>query len=300
MVYSEAALRAYIGACRSLFRSNAEFHELFPDLTALEQQVPGRKENLEEYWNPQLQRLAAQGTDGMLCVFDPQFPAVPPKVRRGNRPCLLFYRGNIELLQAPCRVAVIGTTRPDPSVVPREEAAVNALVKGGAVIVSGLALGCDSIAHRACLAGGGKTIAVLPSSLGHILPAANRPLAEEIVKNGGLLLTEYPAETADRYSLSGRYIARDRLEAYFSHAVLLAASNRKSDGTCGSRHAMEKAERHGIRRYAIYQPELDEDRLCMGLNRDYVEQKRAKAFIEADAAVICGTGEDPADQQSLF
>lgn len=79
---------------------------------------------------------------------------------------------------------------PDETIETRERAIVKEIVKREITIVSGLAFGCDSIAHQQAMIGG-KTIAILPSPFNDILPAKNRDLAFKIVEEGGLLITEY-------------------------------------------------------------------------------------------------------------
>lgn len=87
------------------------------------------------------------------------------------------------------------------------------MVASGAVIVSSLALGCDSIAHQQAIASKGKTIAILPGPLNDIMPAKNKNLAEDIVSNGGLLISEYLTASKSKMELNGRYQERDRLQA---------------------------------------------------------------------------------------
>ncbi|MCR8700052.1 hypothetical protein CYJ41_04035 [Campylobacter ureolyticus] len=86
-------------------------------------------------------------------------------------------------------------------------------------MLSGLANGCDSIAHKTTLERGGVTATFLPSSLKNILSKENIQLAKDIVINGGLLISEYfeNIEISNKFSLnlfSKRYIDRDRLQAF--------------------------------------------------------------------------------------
>ena len=133
--------------------------------------------------------------------------------------------------------------------------------------MSGLAEGCDTAAHEACLRCGGKTIAFLPSTISNIYPKANAPLAESIVQNGGLILTEYIAEPETRYECVRRLIERDRLQAMFAGNILLIASNLPGQGDSGSRHAMEKAKTYGAGRFVLYDRTTDADDPLFALNR---------------------------------
>ena len=82
--------------------------------------------------------------------------------------------------------------------------------------MSGLALGCDTVAHKACLARAGKTIAVLAHGLDVIYPKENIYLAEEILDKGGLLLSEHPVGVLPE---ANHYIQRNRLQSGLSNAV---------------------------------------------------------------------------------
>lgn len=130
--------------------------------------------------------------DGVIAIGDTNFPPSRGNVKNSEQPIFLFYRGNLALLNATNKnVAVIGLLNPDNDIEIIEQEVVTELVKNGATIVSGLALGCDTIAHRQALNSNGKTVAILPSPLNSIMPATNKELANEILKKDGLLITEY-------------------------------------------------------------------------------------------------------------
>ncbi|MFZ7233687.1 DNA-processing protein DprA [Avibacterium avium] len=198
--------------------------------------------------------------DGIVAIGDKNFPYLRGNIKSSDKPVVLFYKGDISLLDKNSfNIAVIGVLNPDPDTEIDERKVVSSLVAEGATIVSGLAFGCDSIAHDETLNSNGATVAVLPSPLNNILPSRNYELAVKIVENQGLLITEYYTEPENVMALSSRYIARDRLQALFSDTVLLSASyapdsidpnNPKPDS--GSRHAMEKAKEYGLKRAVIY------------------------------------------------
>ena len=113
--------------------------------------------------------------DGVVAIGDTNFPPYRGKVKNSEQPIVLFYRGDLSLLKATNKnIAVIGLLNPDKDIEIIEQAVVAELVKIGATIISGLALGCDSIAHRQTLLSNGKTVAILPSPLKNILPATNK------------------------------------------------------------------------------------------------------------------------------
>ena len=146
-------------------------------------------------------------------------------------------------------------------------------MENGLVVVGGLALGCDEMAHKTCLESNGKTIATLPSQLDKIHPTQNWGLAEEIVNKGGLLISEYYKDAISENETINRFVERDRTQAMFSKAVILIASYRKGEGDSGSRHAMEAARKYEIERYVMYNSETDRDNKQFGLNRDLVDNE---------------------------
>lgn len=208
--------------------------------------------------------------DGVVALGDADFPVVRGNVKPADRPFALFYKGDISLLNQTNRnIAVIGVLNPDDKIELTERLVTTEVLKHGATIVSGLALGCDTIAHKTALEHAGKTIAILPSPLNSIYPKENTELAERIVANGGLLITEYYDEPKNRNDMISRFVVRDRLQALFSDAVLLAASYAQNTlgNDSGSRHAMEKAKAYGIKRAVIYNDAKHRGNPMYDLNR---------------------------------
>lgn len=210
--------------------------------------------------------------DGFVAIGDADFPSCKGNVALGQQPVVLFYKGDISLLKTHC-VAVIGVLEPDTVVERRERRVVSDLIKNKITIISGLAQGCDTIAHDQTLKMNGKTIAILPSSLNNILPAVNRGLALSILNKGGLLISEYAKEPTSRSALIGRYQERDRLQALFSDVIILVASYAKNDlgKDSGSRLAMGYAREYSIQRAVIYD-DKDVDNPIYNLNREIIRE----------------------------
>lgn len=122
-------------------------------------------------------------------------------------------------------VAIIGTRK--PTVYGQEVGYRLAfeLAKRGVVIVSGLALGTDSIAHKAALDAGGTTVAVMPGGLDTVHPRSNFALAKRILQNGGALVSEYPSGTQPFRS---NFVARNRIVAAIADGVLVVEAAAKS------------------------------------------------------------------------
>ena len=171
-------------------------------------------------------------------VLDEEYPAFLHAL--GNkRPLVIYVRGNASLLRSP-GIAVIGTRAPSKHTRRIEPGLVKNLIEfTGESIISGLAMGCDTIAHAAALTCHGKTIAVLPSGFDHIFPEENRELADRIALCGSCLLSEYfPDSESSKYT----FVERDRIIAALSHTVF-AVECGKNSGTMETVKAAKNIQR---------------------------------------------------------
>ncbi len=222
--------------------------------------------------------------DGIVAIGDKLFPHIRGNVKPADKPFAIFYKGNIDLLnKSNLNVAVIGVLNPDDKIELSERMVTAKLVEHGATIVSGLALGCDTIAHKVALEQSGKTIAVLPCPLNDVVPKENQALANEIIANGGLLISEYYEAPKSRNDMISRFVVRDRLQAMFSDAIMLSASYAPNNlgNDCGSRHAMEKAKNYGIKRAVIYNEAKHGNNPMYDLNRRIFLDDRAVIRIDS-------------------
>ena len=217
------------------------------------------------------QELEEKGIN-VISVFDKNFPSLNVKLKNSENPFFFAYKGVITLLNnVDKNVAVIGVLTPTKEILEREEKVVKSLTERGFNIVSGLAKGCDTVAHSESVKNNAKTIAFLPSTIEKIYSKENIGLANEIIKNDGLLISEYVSEPKNKYESVKRFIERDRLQALYSKAVVLISSFRKGEGDSGSRHAFEKAKEYGKKRLVMFR-KSDSNDLIFGLNKDYVMQ----------------------------
>ncbi len=233
---------------------NEDYINTFPcDLQAVEQELKDKGINV-------------------ICVFDENFPSANVKLKNSEKPFFFVYKGDITLLKDfDKNIAVIGALTPTKEIEEREQKVVKSLTEKGFNIVSGLAKGCDAVAHIESIKNNAKTIAFLPSTIENIYPKENIGLAKEIINNGGLIVSEYVNEPKNKYENVKRFIERDRLQALYSKTVILIASYRKNEGDSGSRHAFEKAKEYGKKRLVMYR-ESDSNDLIFGLNKDYAMQ----------------------------
>lgn len=155
-----------------------------------------------------------------ITIDDPEYP----EKMRGidNPPQVLYALGDVSLLNEEKHSAVIGARA---ATIKGMDVAIgigNMLAQAGEVVVSGLAKGCDTGGHLGALGAGGKTIAILPYPITQIPTAQQQELAERIVANGGLLISEYEH---DRPFEEEFYGARDRLQAAMSEGLIVVESS---------------------------------------------------------------------------
>lgn len=158
-------------------------------------------------------------------------------------PSVIYCKGNIALLHSEKTVAVIGARAADKEGCDKAYQLGAEYARNGYVVVSGLALGCDTVAHWGCLDAGGATIAIVGSGLDITHPRENKVLEQAILDNGGLILSEQaPGVKAN----PTRLVARCRLQAALSDIVILAQCPARS----GSLHTMRFARKYGKQCFA--------------------------------------------------
>lgn len=150
----------------------------------------------------------------------------------------LHFLGTLPVTRQPT-VAIVGTRKPTNYGKEVTHTMAYELARRGVVIVSGLALGIDGIAHRAALEAGGTTIAVLANGLPAIYPATHRSLADEIIKKGGAIISEYEPETSAR---SYQFLERNRIVSGLADAVIVTEAATHSGTLSTVAHALEQGK----------------------------------------------------------
>lgn len=134
-------------------------------------------------------------------------------------------------------VAVVGSRKPTQYGKDMTYRLAYDLAKVGCTVISGLALGIDSIAHRAVLDAGGKTIAVLANGLDRIYPACHTQLAKEIINNNGAIVSENPKGAS---TLKYHFLARNRIISGLSLGTIITEATQKSGSLTTARMALEQ------------------------------------------------------------
>jgi DNA processing protein len=203
----------------------------------------------------------------ILSPLDAEYP--PLLAATKDDPFLIFVRGT--LAPDPFKsVAIIGTREPTEHGQAIAQRIAHYFAERGWSIVSGLALGCDAIAHSTALRAQGHTVAVLAHGLQTIAPSQHQRLAEEILAGGGALLSEFPF---GRPPIPQQFVKRDSTQAGLAQGVVMI----QSDVRGGSLHASRAALNYA-RWLAVPYP-TDTDR------------KRAEPKIQANVLIADGAPE---------
>ena len=149
----------------------------------------------------------------------------------------IYAMGNLDLLKREHMVAIIGSRKATRTGNSKAYDLGISYAKKGYVVVSGLALGCDASAHRGCMAADGGTIAIVATGLNLVHPRENIPLQEEILRKGGLILSEQPLGVKANPT---RLVSRNRLQAALSEEVIVAECPKHS----GTMHTVRFAQKY--------------------------------------------------------
>lgn len=183
---------------------------------------------------------AAAAEARLVTVMDEAYPANLRLIP--NLPPFLFYRGEFREEDARS-VAVVGTRQPSGAGIDRAARMSRLLAERGVTVISGLALGIDTAAHRAALAAGARTIAVLGTGITRCYPAGNRDLAEEIAASGALVSQFWPTRAPGRDTFPRRNVVTSGIS---QGTVVIEASS-----TSGAKMQARLAIEHGKKVFLV-------------------------------------------------
>ncbi len=180
--------------------------------------------------------LASTESDGirLTTVLDDDYPTNLRTIY--NLPPFLFYLGTLQPDDARS-VAVVGTRAASPEGIIRAERMARLLVEAGVTVLSGLARGIDTVAHRACLDAGGRTIAVLGSGIRCVYPPENADLAGRIADSGAVVSQFWPDSAPATYTFPRRNVVTSGMS---QGTVVIEAS-----ATSGAKMQARLAIEHG-------------------------------------------------------
>ena len=167
---------------------------------------------------------------------DEQYPLILKQIK--NPPKCIYYKGNIELLEEP-GISIVGSRKCTNYGKKMATEFSKKLSEYGVTIVSGMAKGIDSFAHKETIKVGGNTIAVLPCGLSNIYPKENRKLYEEILENNGLVITEYEEKEEASYN---KFLERNRIVSGLSIGTLIIEGGYRSGTSVTAKLAKEQGK----------------------------------------------------------
>jgi len=153
-------------------------------------------------------------------------------------PLILYYKGKLSVRDSNS-VAIVGSRKMTSYGREVAEKFSSELAAFGVTIISGLAKGIDTAAHKGAIKGGGRTVAVLGNGLDTIYPPENTALAEEIIKTGGAVMSEFPLGYP---SLPVNFAIRNRIVSGMASAVIVVEGAEKSGTLLTAAHAAEQGK----------------------------------------------------------
>lgn len=221
-----------------------------------------------------------------IASTDPEYPPLLREIP--DYPHVIYVKGDAKILSDRC-LSVVGTRE----ATPYGQTVCNRLIEGlaervpGLTVVSGLAFGIDAAAHRAALATGVPTIAVLANPLPGVTPAQHTDMAREILDRGGALVTELHSQSKQNGNF---YLARNRIIAGLSAGCLVVESP-DSGGSLVTAHYAD-----AYNRTVMAVPGRATDRASAGTNH-LIRNRKAQLVISAGdivEALMWDLGENPA------
>ena len=171
----------------------------------------------------------------IITFDDNEYPALLKTI--DNPPIVLFCAGNLNHIDEELTISAVGTRKPSDYGISVTKRIIPQLTKVGVTIISGLAVGIDSCAHKSCLISGGRTIGVLGCGIFVNYPAENSALKQEIVENGGAVISEllpFTRPSADYFQ------HRNRIISGLSLGTLVIEASDQSGALITANHALEQ------------------------------------------------------------
>jgi DNA processing protein len=189
-------------------------------------------------------------------------------------PALLHVLGNVDALNKDC-IAIVGTREPTAYGLKAAKKLGSLFAENGYVVVSGLAEGIDSAAHRGALEACGLTVAVLAHGLDTVYPTQNKKLADEILGNNGAIVSEYPWGTKINRSF---FVERDRIQSGLSLGVFVV----ETGVTGGTMHTVKFCKDQKRSLIVLKHPDAFIDEPKTSGNANLISGKQADVVFETE------------------
>jgi DNA processing protein len=168
--------------------------------------------------------------------FHPDYPSLLRQIH--DPPLVLFLKGQLDLKEIGKAVGVVGTRRPTAYGQRLAKQMAKDLARSGVTVVSGMALGIDSLAHWGAIEGNGRTVAVLGCGVDYCYPSSNKPLYKSLTeKDGQAVLSEFFPGTKPE---TWRFPARNRIISGMSEALLVVEAGEQSGALITAQMAFEQ------------------------------------------------------------
>lgn len=191
-----------------------------------------------------------------------------------NPPAIIYYKGAEFPEISLYAIACVGTRKPSKLSYNAVNYLVPQWVNNNCSIISGLACGVDKLSHQSCISAGGKTIAVLAHGLDTIYPKENKDLADRIIANGGIIMSEYPVGTKPE---KFRFVNRNRLIVGMSKVVVIFECDVKG----------------GTMRNVDFAVQQNKPVFCPALGKEIISvQTGTKKLIDEHIATVIKQGRD--------
>lgn len=229
-------------------------------------------------------------------ISDPEYPELLREIH--VPPTILFWKGATPANMVPA-IAMVGSRAAGSYARRVAQELIPGLIDAGCILISGGAIGADTMVHETTLASGGTTAAIIGSGLGRPYPATNKKLFERIIASGGAVISTFPTMSE---ALPGNFPARNRIIAGMSRATVVLQAAEKSGARITALHALEQGREVCAVPGDIFDP------LSAGCHR-LICEGATPVTSARDVLIACGCedalsmapiAESDAAQQNLF
>lgn len=278
MNYSEISLKVFAAMENSVIKNKGDFWENYSTIEKFNELVENNPSILKKAEFLRAEFEEKKLTQNFISAFDDNFPKFNQKVSYEEIPYLIFYNGDINLLQNRDNICnVIGVKEPTNDIVEREKSVVTNLINDNKIIISSLVDGCNMEALKICYEKKAPAIIVSAYPLNNvnlneekiknINPEKKADLTRGTVYNNGLIISEYYKIK----STGSQHIQCAKLQVVLSSNLTLIASCEQGNDSF-SIYSMDTAYEYEVERFVLYNDDKDKDNNLFSLNKYYAKK----------------------------